>query len=396
MATPESELYDLLKELFDNVNANVSSYGGLGLSVIGAFFLFKFVTNRLKKNTGTQTPDKPAPTQEENTGDSSENSGSSGGNENTRAEKEKISEEDRKKQESLEELFALFASPENQTDKKERLQKKLEEEKREAEELGAKKELAAELRAKIDRLIEEIAALSDRGLKKSQIAKTLTARQGSEIPMMELIPMIDALSCFLNEQKLYGEKETFVIGVDPDFERKAAYSALLRGDYEEALNFLERAAEKQAEGLSSRRGDFREQAKREAAELYQAIGVLARPYDMERSFDALQKAASLQPDNELTSALIARTYYESGKPETAVGIFKNISENHSPKEPAFISDYAFQMIPAIRTEAALIEAARIRNDYEHRLDDWLGGREMQPEKDRMPFRFREDENELSR
>lgn len=49
MATPESELYDLLKELFDNVNANVSSYGGLGLSVIGAFFLFKFVTNRLKK-----------------------------------------------------------------------------------------------------------------------------------------------------------------------------------------------------------------------------------------------------------------------------------------------------------------------------------------------------------
>lgn len=54
------------------------------------------------------------------------------------------------------------------------------------------------------------------------------------------------------------------------------------------------------------------------------------------------------------------------------------------------------MIPAIRTEVALIEAARIRNDYEHRLDDWLGGREMQPEKDRMPFRFREDENELSR
>ena len=33
MATPESELYDLLKELFDNVNANVSSYGGLGLGL---------------------------------------------------------------------------------------------------------------------------------------------------------------------------------------------------------------------------------------------------------------------------------------------------------------------------------------------------------------------------
>ena len=49
MATPESELYDLLKDLFDNVNANVSGYGGLGIAVIGGFFLLKFVTNRLKK-----------------------------------------------------------------------------------------------------------------------------------------------------------------------------------------------------------------------------------------------------------------------------------------------------------------------------------------------------------
>ena len=38
-------------------------------------------------------------------------------------------------------------------------------------------------------------------------------------------------------------------------------------------------------------------------------------------------------------------------------LLKHATENHSPKEPAFISNYAFQMIPAIRTEVALIEAA---------------------------------------
>ncbi len=392
MATPESELYDLLKDLFDNVNANVSGYGGLGIAVIGGFFLLKFVTNRLKKKGSAQTADKlsqPEETAEESSGGGGENAG---GAENEKADREKEREEDRKKRESLEELFALFASPENETDKKERLQKKLEEEKREAEELGAKKELAAELRAKIDRLIEEITALSDKGLKKSQIAKTLTARQGSEVPLMEMMPLIEALSCFLNEQKLYGEKETAVIGVDPDFERKAAYSALLRGDYEEALDFLERAAEKQAEGLSSRRGDFRERAKREAAELYQAIGVLARPYDMERSFDALQKAHKLHPDDTLTAAMIGRAYYESGKGETAVAVFKDIAER-SNGQTDYAADYAARMIPAVRTEAALIEAARIRTDYERKLDDLFGGREITPLHDMLPFRARSEETE---
>ena len=248
------------------------------------------------------------------------------------------------------------------------------------------------MRAKIDRLIEEITALSDKGLKKSQIAKTLTARQGSEVPLMEMMPLIEALSCFLNEQKLYGEKETAVIGVDPDFERKAAYSALLRGDYEEALDFLERAAEKQAEGLSSRRGDFRERAKREAAELYQAIGVLARPYDMERSFDALQKAHKLHPDDTLTAAMIGRAYYESGKGETAVAVFKDIAER-SNGQTDYAADYAARMIPAVRTEAALIEAARIRTDYERKLDDLFGGREITPLHDMLPFRARSEETE---
>ena len=78
MATPESELYDLLKDLFDNVNANVSGYGGLGIAVIGGFFLLKFVTNRLKKKGSAQTADKPSQpeeTAEESSGGGGENAG---------------------------------------------------------------------------------------------------------------------------------------------------------------------------------------------------------------------------------------------------------------------------------------------------------------------------------
>ena len=385
MASPESLLFDLLKEAYDIVNEEVGGYAGLGLVVIGAYFIMKFMMNRMGGTAGVQQTPDPVSTKEEGKNDASENSGNESREspdalENGRtADELRREEEERKKRESLEELFSLFTSDDKE-EKRERLQREEEKEKVENETLGEKKELNAELRAKIDELIAEIAALMDRGLKKKQIAKTLTSRQGSEIPMMELIPLIDALSYFLSENQSSAGKESFS-EMNADHERRSTFSALMRGECTDALDFLERAADKEHNGLVARRGDVKEAAKQETANLYQAIGVLARPFDMERSLTAFQIARSLDPDNALTTAMIGRTYYESGKGETAVGIFQNLAQKNKDSDD-FAVDYARNMIPAIRTEAAFFEAARIRNDYEQRLSDAPEGRlKSTPSKD---------------
>lgn len=385
MTFSETELYDFLKKAFDLLSSSASGYGGLGLMIVAAFVGVRVLKKMIFKNgssgagglEGLGNSESAAGAKEES---SSADSGTAGTEGRAEAEMQKTPEqmlqekENQKKKESLEELFDLFSAEA----KKERRIEKPEEQ--ELESLGLNKQLSEDLRRQIDELIQQIAALMEKGLTDGQIAKALTSRAGSEIPLMELQPLIEALNCFLNSEYLKTDKEIAVIGIDPDFERKAAYSALMRGDYDEAFAFLERAAEKvENRAASSRRGDVKKTCEQEAAEIYRSIAVLARPVDMEKSFEALQKSHDFVPKDPLTFAMIGRAYYESGKTKQAQKVFEDMLSLEDEAGRDFPGVYAAGMVPQIRVERTMLHARRIRENYEQKLDEALGTRERAPQ-----------------
>ena len=290
-----------------------------------------------------------------------------GGNEQSndkQIDPEKQKEEERlKAQEQLKDLFEMVQ------DDGERKKRKTQEEK-ELEALGLEREDLERLKEQYKNLTIEISSLLEKGLSAEQTAKTLSAKTAEQIPLMELQPLIEAMTQFL-KQNGNAEKNTAVIGVDPRFEQRAALSALKRGDYETALGFLERrAVEAMNRASSSHRSDICAPSLEQASSLYRAIGVLTRPLDPERSFEALKKSKELSGENTLTDALIARAYYESGKTKKAENIFESITEHTGEND--FAAQYASQMVSHIRTERTMQHAHRIREDYENRLGDVEG------------------------
>lgn len=300
--------------------------------------------------------------------DAPADAGSSAGGEE-RADDKQIDAEKQKEQARLkaeEQLKELFEMVQDDSEIKRR---KTQEEK-ELEELGLEREDLEQLKEQYKNLTAEISALLEKGLSAEQTAKTLTAKTAEQIPLMELQPLIEAMSEFL-KQNGNTEKNAPVIGMDPRFEQRAALSALKRGDYESALGFLERhAVEAMNKASSSHRTDVSAPALEQAASLYRAIGVLTRPLDPERSFEALKKSKELSGENTLTDALIARAYYESGKTKKAENVFENIAGRSGEND--YAAQYASEMVSQIRTERTMQHAHRIREDYENRLGDVEG------------------------
>lgn len=278
------------------------------------------------------------------------------------AEKQKEAER-LKAQEQLKELFEMVQDDSEKTDRKTQEEKEL-------EELGLEREDLDKLKEQYKNLTIEISALLEKGLSADQTAKTLVAKTAEQISLMELRPLIEAMTQFL-KQNGNAEKNTSVIGMDPYFEQRAALSALKRGDYETALGFLERrAVEAMNKASSSHRSDVCAPALEQASSLYRAVGVLTRPLDPERSFEALKKSKELSGENTLTDALIARAYYESGKTKKAENVFENIASHTDENDYAV--RYASQMVSQIRTERTMQHAQRIREEYENRLGDVEG------------------------
>lgn len=374
MSLTGSDTYDFLEKVLNFLTAEASGYGGLGIFIVLTFVGYSVIKNKiLKKETSSSTGLEGVDIFGEKTTDpKTKNTETDGaGTENQMAttlektpdEKQKEAEENKKK-DSLEELFDLFTSD---AKKERRIQQP---EEMELEKLGIGKEMASDLRTKVDYLISEIVSLMDKGLKDSQIAKTLTSRSAAEIPLIELQPLIDAMNCFLNEECFHAEKEVSVIGVDPGFERKAVFSALLKGDYDDALIFLENGAERaESKAFSSQRKDIKQAAENEAVELYLAIAALARPVSTEKSFEALKKAYDYAPKNPMVSALIGRAYYENGQTKQAQSIFEKSLENTPVVENDVALSYMSEMVPKIRMERTALHAARIRKEYENLVGD---------------------------
>ena len=307
---------------------------------------------------------------DENAGEKEAGKENAGNGPEKRNEDEKRKEEEKRKedelrrsQEMLDELFDLFGEDREQSEKKEC-------EEKEKEELGEKRRDLEQLKEQYKELTQEIAALLEKGMTPEQTAKALISRTAEQIPEMEFRPLIEAMTFFLQKQENCG-KNTGVIGVDPQFEQRAALSALKRGDQEAALDYLERqAAEAMNKASSSLRNDVCCPAMEQAAALYRAVGVLTRPSDPERSFEALKKSKELDPENTTTQALVARAYYESGKEEKAENVFENIAGSNDGKD--YAAGYASQMSREIKTKRVMQQAARIREEYENRLADAEG------------------------
>ena len=227
-----------------------------------------------------------------------------------------------------------------------------------------------ELKEQYKELVVQITALIEKGLTPDQTAKALIARTVEQIPVIEFQPLIEAMNCFLQKNE-NSEKNTAVIGMDPLFEQKAALSALKRGDYETAFDFLERRAEEELHKAdSTHRSDVRGRSSEQAARFYRALGVLARPIDPEKSFEALKKSRDCDHKNGLTEALLARAYYESGKTKKAENLFEDVVLKNQQQDYAV--RYAQEMIPQIRSERTMLHARRIREEYEHRLEETEG------------------------
>ena len=275
-------------------------------------------------------------------------------------------EELRRAQEQLNDLFELF---DEGKEKPAELQKTQEE--KELEELGLERKDLESLKEQYKELVVEIAALIEKGLTAVQTAKALISRTTEQIPIIEFQPLIEAMSCFLKKNE-ESEKSTTVIGMDPLFEQKAAFSALKRGDYEVAFDFLERRAdETKNKAEASHRSDVRGPALKQAAELYRAVGILRRPFDPEKSFEALKNAKECDHSDVLTNSLLARAYYESGKTKKAESLFEQVLFDQKEKNNYAVT-YAAEMLPQIRTERTFSHAKRIREEYEHRLDETEG------------------------
>ncbi len=360
--------------MFDRLKENFGSYlpesgGILGSVIILAVVVgtgLKFFAGR-SVSSGVNidaAPDADAG----NNADSSDGIGNGGGEEERVAEqcKEQQKEEElRKTQEQLKELFELSDNGKEKTAEQQKTQ-----EEKELEELGLDRRDLEELKEQYKVLVVEISALIEKGLTPVQTANALIAKTADQIPMMELQPLIEAMSCFLkkNEER---EKNTAVIGVDPLFEQRAALSALKREDFEAAFSFLERRADELLNKAdSSYRSDVRLPALEQAAELYRAVGVLARPVDPEKSFDALKKSMECDHENTATNALLARAYYESGKTKKAESLFEKVLSNSDEND--YAAQYAVQMIPQIKMQRTMRYAQLIREEYEKRLDETEG------------------------
>lgn len=276
------------------------------------------------------------------------------------SEREQEQQREKTEQEKLKELFELFDEgkekpPELQQEQQQELEK-------EQDELGENKEAVKGLREQAEKLIDDILTLTSKGLAGQALAKALTSRCAADIPPMELKPMIEAMEAFLKKN----DSKTAVIGLDSDFERKGALSALLRGDYADACEYLSRRADeadKRAE--ATHRGSVKQEALHESASLHRAIAVLMRPHDPERSFEELKESDEREPDNALTIAMMGRAYEESGKTDKAVETFDKAAQIGEKDD--FAVQYAADRAEAIRFNAVAAQAARIRQDYENLL-----------------------------
>ena len=287
---------------------------------------------------------------------------------------------EKSEQEQLKELFELLG---NDKEKPAELIRQEEERAKENDELGENREVVAGLREQAEKLIDDILSLSDKGLAGQALAKALTSRCAADIPPMELQPMIEAMEAFLKRNDF----RTAIIGMDSDFERKGALSALLRGDCEDACEYLSRRADdadKRAE--ATHRGDVKRDALHESAVLHRAIAVLTRPYNPERSFEELKESDEREPDNPLTVAMMGRAYAESGKSEKAAETFDKAARIGEKDD--FAAQYAAEQAEAIRFQAVAVQAARIREDYENLLG---AGAARQAEQSRVQQDFVRDE-----
>jgi len=278
------------------------------------------------------------------------------------SESEREQEQQRAKteQEKLKELFELF--DEGKDKPPEMQQEQTQEQEQEQNELGENKEAVKGLREQAEKLIDDILTLTSKGLAGQALAKALTSRCAADIPPMELKPMIEAMEAFLKKN----DSKTAVIGLDSDFERKGALSALLRGDYADACEYLSRRADeadKRAE--ATHRGSVKQEALHESAALHRAIAVLMRPHAPERSFEELKESDEREPDNALTIAMMGRAYEESGKTDKAVETFDKAAQIGEKDD--YAAQYAADRAEAIRFNAVAAQAERIREDYENLL-----------------------------
>ena len=296
-------------------------------------------------------------------GGSSAAAGESAAAAESESEREQERQLEKTEQEKLKELFELFdEGKEKPAELQRREQEQEQEREKESDELGGNKEAVKGLREQAEKLIDDILALANKGLSGQALAKALTSRCAADIPPMELKPMIEAMEFFLKKS----ETKTAVIGVDTDFERKGALSALLRGDYDSACDYLSRRADdadKRAE--STHRGGVKRDALHESAALHRAIAVLTRPHAPERSFAELKESDEREPDNALTIAMMGRAYAESGKTDKAVETFDKVAQNGEKDD--FAVQYAAEHAEAIRFQAVAAQAARIRENYENLL-----------------------------
>lgn len=368
------DILGLFEQAKEAVFSNLPEYGG-GLAVFAvAAVVVRLGVKALIGSSSSGTKNSRAPDTPEPPSDAPVSDSDSSGRESAdSAEKEK--EEEKQKQterdierEKLKELFELF---DEGKDMPEELEKTGED--KELEALGLDRQELKGLKEQYKELVNEITSLLEQGLTASQTAKSLISRTTEQISVMELRPLIEALGCFLKQNKEV-EKSTAVIGHDPTLERKAVLNALKHGEYEEALSFLERRAS-MAENRAgtSRREDIRGKAMDEAAGLYRAAAVLLRPADPEKSFGFLKKSRECVPEHPLTETLMARAYFESGKTKKAEELFCAAVEHGERNDYAV--QYAARMVPQIRTERTMQHAARIRENYEKRLED-VEGRQL--------------------
>lgn len=366
------DILGLLEQAKQAVFSNLPEYGG-GLAVFAAAVVIvrlgiKALAGRSSSGVkNVRAPDVSEPPADAPVPDSDSSGRDGADSAQKEEEKQKEIEQDIER-EKLKELFELF---DEGKDRPEELEKTAED--KELEELGLDRQELKGLKEQYKELVNEITALLEQGLTASQTAKSLVSRTAEQISVMELRPLIEAMGCFLKQNKDV-EKGAVVIGYDPALERKAALNALKHGGYEEAVEFLERrAASAESRAGTSRREDIRGKAMDEAAGLYRAAAVLSRPADLEKSFEFLKKSKECAPAHPLTEALMARAYYETGKTKKAEELFSAAIEHGERNDYAV--QYAAKMVPQIRTERTMQHASRIRENYEKRLED-VEGRQL--------------------
>lgn len=260
-------------------------------------------------------------------------------------------------QEIINELFELADDGRETPEQREEREK---EEERE-EELGQKREELQGLREIYADLGKQIADLAAKGLSAAETAQTLATNDAARLPADELRSLIDAMSAFLDKQSEKSAHET----VNADHERRAALSALKRGDYGDAFDYLDRRADiAESKMKGTRRGDLRAEAREEAVFLHRALAVLARPVDVERSFEALKEADALSPNDPATEMMIGQLMAETGNFKGAELYYGKAASRGGED-----AEIAANRLQDMRFGRVATEAARIRRDYEERFAD---------------------------